>query len=118
MPIYCSNLAPKNAVNRNSQRRSLPVHRPAAADYQVGEPDQVYTVDSMVGNHELVIGDPLPPGLPHGSGLGLIARKQYHADIGRLCEKIQRGIQERLRFGIVVMSLDGWWTHSDYNFVL
>src|SRR6266853_396859 len=118
MPIHCSNLAPKDAVNRNSQRRSLPVHCAATANYQVGEPNQVYTVDSTFGNHDFVVGDPFPPGLPQSSSLVLIARKQYHADIWRLCEKIQRSIQEHIRFGVVVMGLYGRWTHGDNNIFL
>jgi hypothetical protein len=60
MPIHSSNLAPKDAVNRNSQRRSLSVHRAAATDYKVREPSQVYVVDSMFGNHHLVVCGPLP----------------------------------------------------------
>src|SRR6202049_50179 len=91
MPVDRSKLASKDSINRNSQRHSLSVHRAAATDYQVGEPNQIDTVDSMFGNHDLVAADPLPPGLAQGSGLVLIARKQYDADFWYLCEEIQRG---------------------------
>src|ERR1700680_3976613 len=71
----------------------------------------------MFGNHDLVAADPLPPALPQGSGLVLIARKQYDADFWCLCEEIQRGVQEHFCLGIVVMSLYCGWTHGDNNLV-
>src|SRR6202171_6537757 len=48
VPIHCSNLASKDTVNRNSQRRGLPVHRATAANDQVGEPIHITTVDGWL----------------------------------------------------------------------
>ena len=48
VPIHSSNFAPENAVNWDAQGCGFAIHRPAAADHQVGMPQEVKTVDHSV----------------------------------------------------------------------
>src|SRR5579872_7110873 len=114
--VDSTDFAAENAVNRNSKGRCFAVHRSAATDHEIGEPDQVETIDDLWWDDDFASFDPISPFAKQLGLLALIARKQDHTHERGLGEPIQNRLQKNLSIRVVIVRFGRWRPYGDHNF--
>src|ERR1700674_4077426 len=59
--VHGANLASKDGIDGHAQGRGLSIHSSAPADYKIGLPDQIQSVQDMLGDDNLALRYPISP---------------------------------------------------------
>ena len=111
--INRANFSTEDAIDRHAQRGGLAVHRTAAADHEIGMPEQIQAINGGARNDRARGAKPLRPVLADEFALLGVAREQHDADIFFLAGQFHEAHEKLLALRIVVMRLGRGRAHGD-----
>ena len=103
--VHGSRLPAENAVNRDAQGGGLAVHRPAAADDEIGDPEKVEPVHGPRRDDRPGAFKPVRESRPEALFLWRVARQEDRPNSRSLTDPRHELVEEDVALGIVIMGL-------------